>query len=351
MKKTLNYVFLIACILLIAIPVLWFNFAPDQISVAENRLLAEPSAISQGLSVFMKSLDDSINDRIGFRDEMVRLYRELTVNVFKGRNDAVLIGKDGWLYYQDDLPDYTGTNIDGEKIAEAVGVLSGIDAWCRERNIQFVFALCPNKSSVYSEYMPDYVRKADVTTMQLVAEAAEQAGVTVLCPIETLLEKKAAQELYMRLDTHWNVFGAECMMEEMAEKLCLPKYAFEITQSESATGDLLSMLSVESVGSRSVEGAVTPDRQAEIVDVPDSKDRIIVSPGKDTFVCYRDSFSSALMDYYAYYFEGPVFWSFAIDFDYVEERKPQYLILECVERYLDSAIESNKAMLGYAPEK
>ena len=69
--------------------------------------------------------------------------------------------------------------------------------------------------------------------------------------------------------------------------------------------------------------------------------RIVNSPNAASFICYRDSFSEAMLNYYTYYFNGSVFWQHAIDFDFVNELRPQYLILGCVERYLDNVIAAN----------
>jgi hypothetical protein len=115
-KEKSNFIFLGVCALVLVIPLIFFNFKADQISVAENRKLAEPISIRQGVTNFMNSLDDCINDRIGFRDNFVQMYRELTVNVIKGKNDKVTLGKDGWLFYNEDLPDYTGTNVNEETL-------------------------------------------------------------------------------------------------------------------------------------------------------------------------------------------------------------------------------------------
>jgi len=69
------------------------------------------------------------------------------------------------------------------------------------------------------------------------------------------------------------------------------------------------------------------------------------SPDTASFVCYRDSFTIATIGYYSYYFNGPVWWDYRIDFDYLDENRPQYLILSCVERYLDDAINANHGIV------
>ena len=347
MKKKTNIIFVAICALVVLVPVLFFNWKPDQISIAENRRLAELVSPKEGISTFMKSVDSYVNDRIGFRDQAVQLYRQITIRHLNYRHDKVLVGDDGWLFYYEELPYYTGTNNSEETAERYAAILKKIDAWCKERNIQFVFAVGPNKSTIYSEYMPGYVKKAEVTLLDAVMEKARQEGVLMLCPKQALLDHKDEQELYMRLDTHWNPLGSRYLLDDITEALNLPKLNVSPTPSQTLVGDLSDMLSIGDIGAASVTAKVPLADGATLEPVPDTRHLYVRSENTESFVCYRDSFSQALEQYYTYYFNGPMLWAFAIDFEYVESAKPKYLILECTERYLITAMESNAAVLDW----
>jgi len=107
------------------------------------------------------------------------------------------------------------------------------------------------------------------------------------------------------------------------------------------------MLSIGDIGAASVTAKVPLADGATLEPVPDTRHLYVRSENTESFVCYRDSFSQALEQYYTYYFNGPMLWAFAIDFEYVESAKPKYLILECTERYLITAMESNAAVLDW----
>ena len=62
-------------------------------------------------------------------------------------------------------------------------------------------------------------------------------------------------------------------------------------------------------------------------------------------MCYRDSFNRVMLPFYTYYFHGNVFWDFNIDWDFVEQEAPKYLILSCVERFFDDMIAENEDIL------
>jgi hypothetical protein len=225
--------------------------------------------------------------------------------------------------------------------------LKKIDTWCKERDIQFVFAVGPNKSTVYSQHMPQYFRPAEKTLLDSLLERAETAGVTMVCPKNELIANRDTRELYMRLDTHWNALGSRYLLNELTAALQLPPRTIpEASTSTLSTGDLLDMLSVGSVGSSSIGATTTASHGATIENIKGDDHIHIQSSNTDSFICYRDSFSIAMMEYYTYYFNGPLFWNFNIDFDFVEQQKPKYLVLECVERYIANAMESNANILN-----
>lgn len=64
---------IIIFILIILIPVFSFNFKSNQVSTIDNRMLSEASDILSEGDV-TNNIESYINDRIGFRTEMVNLY-------------------------------------------------------------------------------------------------------------------------------------------------------------------------------------------------------------------------------------------------------------------------------------
>ena len=295
----------------------------------------------------MKSLDNYVNDRLGFRDQSVQLYRQLTIKQLNFKHKDVIVGNDGWLFYSEELPDYTGANNTQETTDRYIAVLKQINCWCEERGIQFIFAVGPNKASIYSEYMPSYIKQANTTLLDALMEKTADEGILMLCPKKELLEDKDNQELYMRLDTHWNHLGAKYMITQLAETLNMDSYDIPVASTYESTGDLKDMLNIGNTGALSLMTDLPMATESTIEPIPDTKHQIVHSPNKESFVCYRDSFSIALTSFYSYYFDGPMFWEFAIDFDYINSARPKYLVLECVERYIPQAIESNAAVLNW----
>lgn len=348
MKKLVNPLFLCICCAIVLIPVVFFNWKPNQISQAENRQLAEFPKEITGISVYMKNLNSYINDRVGLRDTMVQLYRQITVNVLHSNHDSVIVGKDGWLFYSQELPDYTGSNASVEQAQRHAAILKGIDAWCKERGIIFVFMVGPNKSSIYGDKMPDYIYPADKTSLDLLLDELSKTDIITVCPKDSLQQATATSEVYQRLDTHWNPLGSRYALDSLLAQLDIPQKEMPITMETLSNGDLLGMLAAGYQGYDSVNATVEIAENAVLEEISGTKNMMLHSEGTEKIVLYHDSFSEALRGYYSYYFHGPMIWEDRIDFSYVEAEKPKYLILSCVERFLYQAIEHNAIMMDYA---
>jgi len=341
MKRRMDIILVIAMMLVLLIPLCFFDLKKGQVSLVENRNLAELENISNGISNYMISIDHYVNDRIGFRDECLKVYNNYNYKMLRGNHSQVMVGEAGWLFFKEDIPDYTGTNIDCAKIQRQISTIKKINEWCKERGIIFVLAIGPNKSTIYNEYMVDTVKKADASSLDYIVPLLREEGIKVSYPKQGLIEHKKDKELYYKLDTHWNAYGSKYMFDEIVRMLELPERDFEYTESLIETGDLKNMLGISAGGSRSLEVKVTPNPTTKIIERDGTKHLYIDSKNTKKVICYRDSFHGAMLDYYGYYFYGDVYRRFDIDFQYVEQEKPQYLILSCVERFFDVAISAN----------
>lgn len=343
MKKAIDISLILVLFLCVLIPMVFFNFKPNQISVVENRALSEPAEITDGVSEYMKSIDSYIDDRIGFRDNLMTVYNDFNYKLLNGNHPNVIKGKNGWLFYKDTLPDYTGVNVTPEKTAYQIEILKAIDNWCKERDITFILAVGPNKSSIYYEYMPDNITKAEHTNVDTVIPLLKEAGINVAYPKAALLEDKAFRENYLKLDSHWNAYGSQFMFKEIVNFTNNTWQDIPISEGTLDWGDLSVMMGTTPSGDTSVNVEVPVADNAQVVEVG-SKHINISSQNTDKVIVYRDSFHIALVNYYSHYFNGDLYWRFNIDFDLVEKEKPKYLILSCAERYFDRIVAENSSV-------
>lgn len=343
MRKFADMLLIVALIVMIAVPVALFNVKPDQISVTENRALAQPEW-GEGINHLMQSITDSIDDRIGLRSSFKQLYNDVIYTGMQAKHTDVISGDDGWLFYVSDIPDYAGSNLNDGVVDHYVNVLTAIDQWCKARDIQFVLWVGPNKSAVYDNCMPEGIHQAETCRTELVMERLRAAGVVASYEKDTMIEHREEQELYYKLDTHWNSYAARYTMEDVLTQLGLPLQNFAYEETPVIEGDLMNILGTGNNGVYSLQVETVPNPEAVIDHVRSDYQHIYFDEGKP-FISYRDSFGRVMLPMYSYYFTGPVYWSFDIDFDYVEQEAPEYLILSCVERFFGDMIAANEDIL------
>ena len=238
MRRIADRVLVCFVILFLLIPLAAFNFAKNQKSVIENRNLAELADVRSGYSKFRESVLAYVNDRIGGRDYFLKTYDAVMYKHLHHRHKKVIPGKDGWLFYFEGLPDYTGENRNDALIEQEVKILKKLNQRCRDMGITFIYEVCPNKSTIYSEYMPDYIYHTSISQTDILMARLKEEGIKVCYPKQELLDHHLEDELYMKLDTHWNVKGAGYLFDEFADLLHLQKLDFPMKSGFSSSGDL-----------------------------------------------------------------------------------------------------------------
>jgi alginate O-acetyltransferase complex protein AlgJ len=210
-RKT-HWVISIWFILLIALPFLGFVFGWDFYpSQNENRKLsAFPDLKATTLDALPNNLEAFYNDHFGFRNTFIRRQQKLERKLFKRNTSKVLKGTSpGWYFYKGGktISDYLGNEqFTDEDLAIWTTTLETRKNYLSERGIPYVLFICPNKTMVYPEYLPDETAKGRGTTRfeQLRDHLAANSDVEFIYPLPELLKAKEDDLLYYPGDTHWN---------------------------------------------------------------------------------------------------------------------------------------------------
>lgn len=205
------------------------------------------------LKDFPRQFEKWLNDRIGLRRPLIQLYQVaryyhltpgllsksltqtgLAANAVTGHmshgsvavsgQDRVLIGRDGWLFFQTDdvIRNYRGTDLFSKNELERWRqVLTERRDWLAKRGIQYLFVIAPNKHSVYPEQMPRAIHRVSTNSrlVQLTDYMKRQSDVTVLNLLDPLVRSKSEQRVFHKTDTHWNAYGAFIGAQEILERL------------------------------------------------------------------------------------------------------------------------------------
>lgn len=277
-----------------------------------------------------------------FEDEMTAL---LGVDL-NGVSTVTLFGNNGYLFHQNEndgtsLHDYIGDNHFSQKELETIAAnLEKEKKWIEQNGSQFVLLLIPNKETLYPEWMPSYISRVDTMTREdLLAEyLQENTDIKVVYVKDTLMQNKPLCPLYYKTDTHANMIGSLFMVSDLLEACYDAEISPDLDKFDIHMQDYMGDLGTT---------AKCTDRYAD--------DTVYFYPEhavgelekiKSSMMLVGDSFSEFINIETAYYMRGGVDHRMITNynFDYHSatqagfasgSAEPEYVVWECVERYLD----------------
>ena len=202
------------------IPLIFVNTDEDAISEQENRPLTQFPEIFVYDDLNMNYpvvMDNYLNDRIGFRDELIMINALIQYHVF-GRmenGDRYRLGPDGEFNIIEDgvVETYQHLNLYSDaEVDNIVASFQKVDDYLKDKDIDFYYMMCYDKGSIYPEYFPDSViQYGDISrTDQVINALTDNSSVTVVPVKENFLSQKSNYELYSKYGdpVHWTQLGA-----------------------------------------------------------------------------------------------------------------------------------------------
>ena len=237
--KTLRIMTIVAFMLIILLPLIFFNTEPDSISLIDNRKLAENPFSAEG--DLTANIEDYVNDRIGFRDTMISAYTILNDKLFdKMVHPSYTYGKDGYVFGAG----VTTSNNFGEYHIAFADMVKAIQDYCESRDIPFLFVFNPAKPAVYQDEIADGINYNRQWVDLFFAEL-DKRGVNYLDNTVTLkeLSDSGIEGFNQKYDAnHWNdigaFYGTRKILERMAEA-CHINDLSEFSVSETQKDSLL----------------------------------------------------------------------------------------------------------------
>lgn len=149
----------------------------------------------------------------GLRPDFVRIYNQLKYWFFRTSvNERIVIGKENYLYEQNYIDEYYGTNYVGEdEIAKKVGSLKEIQDTLASRGILFFTVFAPGKGSFYPEYIPDSEIKPTPkhTNYSSYISLCNKAQVNFIDfrAWFQAMKDTSRYRLFPRCGVHWSIYG------------------------------------------------------------------------------------------------------------------------------------------------
>lgn len=316
MKKRLMAAYLAVTLLLCALPFAGLLWKKSEAST-ENRQLAEFPQRKSGdgwNTEFLPQLGAYFEDHFAYRQEMVTADALLRGALGVSAQDGVIRGTDGWLYYKDSLDDYLGSRpLTDRGIFNIARTLRMMQDYVEDDERQFLFAVAPNKNSLYGEHMPYYyqVKAGQTRNVDRLFAALEEQGVHYT----DLYGVLGAQDevLYHRRDSHWNNKGAALAAETMLEQMGRPHASYQdmaFTVRTDFEGDLDKMLYPLAVTPEEeiyYDDAFSYEYLGEVESNFDPEIKTRQEQGMGSLLMFRDSFGNALLPFFAQEFRDAEF--------------------------------------------
>lgn len=345
MKKHFGlFLFLCVFLLMCLLPLVGMAITGPS-EAAANEILAAPPSLTRADGSFntavLNDTNDYFADHFSFRQELITADAKLEAAVFsESASKDVILGKDGWLFYQSTLDDYQGQNLLSDReIWSAAHCLALMQEYAQVHDASFLFAVAPNKNTLYPQYMPDrYLRTAQPGNAARLLEALQAAGV-MTADLETVFLAEDSV-LYQRLDSHWNNLGAALAHDTIMDALGKNAARFYVPDRFAAVkdhdADLYQML-FPAGKEKDVqlypawEWSFTCDRP--IRSAEDQTIRTSCTDRDGKLLMFRDSFGNALYPFMAESF-GSACFSRAMPYDLslLESESADTLVIEIVER-------------------
>lgn len=323
----------------------------DEPRNTENRELAErPQGPFGSMAELQDGWERYIMDHFGFRPFLIRWNNRMRLRLLgTSPVPSVVLGKEQWLFYCSEaladghtFDDFRGGMALSPRELHALQErLEANQRAFAEKDIAYLVVIVPNKNTIYSEYLPDHIRKFRPTTRldQLIEHMNKHSQLRVLDLRDPLFKAKVRHPVYWKTDSHWNSFGAYVGYVEILRRLsdelpgmsALPLKGDGVTVKRSPTGgDLAQMLSLQDLIPEENETALSLEERG-------------APTPSGTLIFRHDSFGDNLYPYLRRHFKHLVniapFTTYK--FQSIFERHPQAVLHVFAERYITQAIHDD----------
>ncbi len=311
MKKILKLAFIVIFIVICMIPVLTMPFLAQDESSEKRKLSEKPVLYTEenGINMnYTSELNTYLSEHFSFRTDLTTIWSVIKSEVFKtSAQNKVVVGSDDWLYFSETLNDFTGTDVlSGKEISVIVKTLDIINEVVQQNNGKLVFAVAPNKNTVYPEYMPYYyIASKEPTNFELLdtALASKTYYLNVLPDL-----RQSEEKTYHKRDSHWNNLGAQIYFSKVMDRLGESSTDYskvDFTKEKSWRGDLddmifpkLDYLDEQIIYDKTFDFDYTSSFRSN----DDITIKTFNENGNGALMMYRDSFTNALLPFFSDHF-------------------------------------------------
>ena len=364
-------------LLAISLPLLFLLTGTGKVSSIRERKSKAPRFFSgEGIQNGLKKFEDYFEKNFPFRKKLL-FKRNYLYSRYLGISpvNRVILGKNNWLFLK--WLNETGSEINysisidkfrKDELEYWFNIFNEKYQFLQKRGINFLIVIVPNKSTIYSEHLPENIRKVTggVRAKQLTDYFLNNSDIQVLNLKDLFLSKKVEHQIYHRTDSHWNHYGAWLAYREILLHLSqkfrgVIPIPFENFPKKKIAGpskaDLASMLSLnKSLYSEKFQRLFTPVgitiSQLKLKYFKFKKGKISYFQNESGIlpktIMIHDSYGQGLKKFMSSSFSEIVFIRVSgVNFfpDLIEREKPSIVIYEIAERFFYRPVTALKKIV------
>ena len=189
---------------LILLPLAFFNWEKDFISKIDNRKLTNFPSLETINTDTVETFNKYLSDRLGFREEMITWYSDIHLKMFHTLvHPDYNYGEDDYIFFDIYQKSYN------EHTDKFVQTIQKVAKYVESRGAKFYILINPEKTSVYTDKLPKGTNYNRLWLDQ-VENRLSEANIQWIDNIDILKEKKKTELVYNKqYDVgHWNDNGA-----------------------------------------------------------------------------------------------------------------------------------------------
>lgn len=359
MKKN-DLIIVIVFLLFLIGPNIFYFFLKNKMDLTnyENRdLFNKPPLVYSDILNYPNNYENYFNDNLPFKNEIRKIRSQILYKFGVSSNSSVIIGKNGWLFYNgsskndgDNISDYRKTNSYTKEEKENIKYnLIETNNYLNKKSIDFYILVLPNKENVYSDYLENKISRSyrkNSRTEELIEYLNKNAQLNIIYPKDILVRNRENYNTYYKYDTHWNDYGAYLGTMELMKKL---DNNFKLPEIKISTkvfeGDLINIGSIYN-SLENIEPTVTNFYDNIKYECKFDKEFKECTSNNfiydKTLLVVGDSFRNATVQYLAKLYSKSIFiHSGYYKDDLVKKYNPDIVVYETVERYSSTLVNSN----------
>jgi hypothetical protein len=166
-------------------------------------------------SRFQQSYTAAVNDAIGFRTTLIRLYNQINFSLFNQSSvGTIVVGKSGYLYEEDYIKAYIGKDkLSRRDLEKKIGYISQVQKLLENKGVHFILVFAPSKARIFPDYIPSryFSKKKSLSNyeeyIQIIRQEFPGLHVIDVNAYFNQLKKTAAFPVYPKGGTHWTNYA------------------------------------------------------------------------------------------------------------------------------------------------